>query len=84
MNYIEKVDTGDFKQIDSVWCLPRFVTTQTKFHIIYDGAVQFHGTSINYHILPGPDFLTSLFNVLSQLGLGKYAITADLIFLLNS
>ena len=78
MNYIENVDTNDFEQTGSVWYLPHFMTAQAKFIVVYDGAAQFHGTSINDHILPVPDLLTSLFNMLSRFHLGKYAITADL------
>ena len=46
---------------DGMWYLPHFSTSQVKFHIVYDGAAQFIGTSLNDHILPGPDMLTSFF-----------------------
>ena len=46
--------------------------------MVYDRATEYLGTSINDHILPWPDLLNSLINVLSQFHLGEYAITADL------
>ena len=64
--------------MNGVWYLPHFATSQAKFRVVYYGAAQYLGTSINDHILPGSDLLTSLFNVLSRFHLGEYAITVDL------
>ena len=64
--------------MDGVWYLPHFATSQVKFHGVYDVATQYLGTSINDHILPGPDLLNSLVNVLSRFRLGEYTITAFL------
>ena len=78
MQYIEKVKQNDPGVVGGTWYLPHFATSQAKLRVVYDGAKKFQGTLINDHILPGPDLLQSLFNVITYFRLGEHAITADL------
>ena len=72
------MDINDYEQAGGMWYLPHFTTAQAKFHVVYDDAALFNGTLINDYILPGPDMLTSFFNVLSWSHVDEYAITTDL------
>ncbi|XP_069990659.1 uncharacterized protein [Penaeus vannamei] len=52
--------------------------TKLKVHVIYDLKAKFSGTSLNDHLLQGPDLTNPLIGVLMRFRHGHYAVTADI------
>ena len=76
--YIERVPSDDPLIPGKVWFSPHFSTRQDKFRVVYDGSAEFHNRSINAEILPDPDLLVLLFDIITRFRMGKYVIIAVL------
>ena len=50
----------------------------SKIRIVWDASAKFKGTSLNDHLLKGPDLLNSLVSVLSKFRRGRIAVMADI------
>ena len=81
--FAELIDEGWIVPIDermpdeSVWYLPFFVTHSDKPRVVYDGAAEMNGLSLNSAVLAGENLLNNLVQVLTRFRLGKYACIAD-------
>ena len=78
---LEKIDASDTS--DGVWYLPHFPVlrpdkTTTKTRIVFDGAAQFAGTSLNDKILPGPKLQQDLVSVLLRFRRYPVALVCDI------
>ena len=64
------------------WYLPIFTVCNPnkpgKVRVVWDGAAEFHGVSLNSQLLVGPDLNAALVNVLMRFRLGKVAISGDI------
>ena len=49
-----------------------------KIRIVFDASSNFKGTSLNKRLLPGPNLLNNLVNVLSRFRRGKVAVISDI------
>ena len=63
---------------DHAWYLPFFVTNTAKPRVVYDGAAELKGMSINQAVLAGENLLNGLVDVLIRFRLGRYACVADI------
>ncbi|ROT78831.1 hypothetical protein C7M84_002458 [Penaeus vannamei] len=52
--------------------------TKLKVRVVYDLKAKFNGTSLNDHLLQGPDLTNPLIGVLMRFRHGHYAVTADI------
>ena len=50
----------------------------SKIRIVWDATAKFKGTSLNDHLLKGPDLLNSLVSVLSKFRRGRIAVMGDI------
>ena len=53
------------------------VNKLNKLRIAFDAAAKFSNTSLNQHLLKGPDLLNSLIGILPKFREGQYAIIDD-------
>ena len=59
---------------DHAWYLPFFVTNTAKPRVVYDGAAELKGMSINQAVLAGENLLNGLVDVLIRFRLGRYML----------
>ena len=60
------------------WHIYHFCTKQTKPRIVYDAKAQFGGYSLNSCLLPGPNTMNSLTDILMRFRLGQVAFACDI------
>nr|XP_027237819.1 uncharacterized protein LOC113828948 [Penaeus vannamei] len=64
-----------------IWYMPHHAVrhpTKLKVRVVYDLKAKFNGTSLNDHLLQGPDLTNPLIGVLMRFRHGHYAVTADI------
>ena len=65
-----------------IWYLPHHPVTHPqkpeKVRIVFDCAAKYHNTSLNDHLLQGPDFTNSLVGVLLRFRQERVAVMADI------
>ncbi|XP_036329696.1 uncharacterized protein LOC118741829 [Rhagoletis pomonella] len=65
-----------------IWYLPIFIAKNpnkpNKVRLVWDAAAKSHGTSLNDHLLTGPDLLQPLIEILLRFRVGEVAICADI------
>jgi len=59
------------------WYVPHHATSG-KFRVVFDCAAKFKGTSLNEHLLQGPDQTSNLMGVLLRFRSGPVAVMADI------
>lgn len=78
--YAERAPT--VKKTDRTWYLPHFPVINAmkpdKVRVVHDAAAKTTGTSLNDHLLTGPDLLRSLIGVLMRFRQHRFAVTADI------
>ncbi|XP_062556741.1 uncharacterized protein LOC134221566 [Armigeres subalbatus] len=81
--YIRKLSEEEVQQQSTdIWFLPVFPVTNInkpgKVRIVWDGAAEVHGVSLNSVLLKGPDLLCSLLGILLRFRLHPVAVTGDI------
>lgn len=81
--YIKKLTHEETKIIDhKTWYLPHFGVINSnkpnKIRIVFDAASKSHGVSLNDCLLTGPDLYNSLFSILLNFRIKRWAFTADI------
>ncbi|XP_043196264.1 uncharacterized protein LOC122367319 [Amphibalanus amphitrite] len=79
--YARKLDDEELLvQHDRTWYLPHHAVTSKpgKFRVVFDAASSYGGSSLNGHLLSGPDLLRSLPGVLLRFRLGSVGLCADI------
>ncbi|XP_069969533.1 uncharacterized protein [Penaeus vannamei] len=80
--YAEIVPPSRLERNDGrIWCMPHHAVrhpTKLKVRVVYDLKAKFNGTSLNDHLLQGPDLTNPLIGVLMRFRHGHYAVTADI------
>lgn len=70
------------KDSPKCWYLPHYPVTNPhkpgKVRIVFDAAAEFEGTSLNKHLLQGPDVTNSLTGVLLRFRQGAIGMAADI------
>ncbi len=66
----------------AVWYLPHHSITHPKkpdkVRVVFDCAARFHGTSLNYSVIQGPDLTNSFIGVLMRFRQEPVAVMADI------
>lgn len=79
--YIQEVGPVQVSH-ERLWYLPIFSVTNAnkpeKVRIVWDGAAEWRGTSLNSCLLTGPDLNASLVHILLRFRLGKVGISGDI------
>ncbi|XP_067944858.1 uncharacterized protein [Watersipora subatra] len=63
------------------WYLPHFAVKhpqKQKLRVVFDCKAVYKGTSLNDHLLPGPDLMNSLFGILCRFRREQVAISCDI------
>ncbi|XP_069979453.1 uncharacterized protein [Penaeus vannamei] len=80
--YAEIVPPSGLERNDGrIWYMPHHAVrhpTKLKVRVVYDLKAKFNGTSLNDHLLQGPDLTNPLIGVLMRFRHGHYAVTADI------
>nr|CAK6928249.1 unnamed protein product [Fasciola hepatica] len=81
LGYVEKVPVNtDSKR--GIWYLPHHPVVNpekpNKLRVVFDCAAKFQGKSLNDRLLQGPDWTTTLIDVLCRFRVGKVALSADI------
>ena len=67
---------------DSTWYLPHHGVYHPckpgKIRVVFDCSAEFHGTSLNKELLPGPDLTSQLVGVLTRFRTEEVAFMADI------
>ena len=70
------------KEPKNTWYLPHHAVTNPnkpgKIHVVFDAAAPYKGTSLNDHLVTGPDLLNSLVGVIMRFRLHAVAMIADI------
>lgn len=82
-DYIKKLSKEEAEmKNDRLWYLPHFgvfnPNKPNKLRIVFDAASKSNGISLNDCLLTGPDLYNSLYNILLNFRIKKYAFTADI------
>ena len=82
LGYAKTVQSSEARRRDS-FVIPSFIVsrtdkTSTQYRLVINAAREFSGRSINDFILPTPDVMNDLCNVLLQFRVGRYTYTADI------
>ena len=75
--HAHKVPHGSLAPWLKTWYVPHHAT-HGKFRIVFDCAAKFKGTSLNDHLLQGPDHTSNLIGVLLRFRSRSIAVTADI------
>ena len=75
--HARKVSHGSLAPGLKTWYVPHH-TTRGKFRIVFDCAAKFKGTSLNNHLLQGPDHTSNLIGVLLRFRSRFVAVIADI------
>ena len=82
----EVLNRGDAEEVSSLaqegakWYIPHhgvYHPKKNKIRVVFDCSARFKGTSLNNHLLSGPDLTNSLTGVLCRFRRYPYAITCD-------
>ena len=81
--YAYKLSNEEANQVnDKVFYLPHFgvhnPNKPNKMRIVFDAAAKCHGSSLNDHLLTGPDLFNSLPGILFKFRQQKVAVCADI------
>lgn len=81
--YARKLTPQETSQVsDRTYYLPHHAVINPKkpekLRVVFDAAAVHEGTSLNHHLLTGPDLLNSLVGVLMRFRCGTVAISADI------
>jgi len=82
-NHVEQVPVSETipTDVNRAWWIPVFHVTHPKkgkVRIVFDSAAKYHGTSLNDHLLPGPDVINRLKSVLIGFRNGYVGFSADI------
>ena len=83
LGHVEMVPSEEQKPIrpDHAWWIPVFPVThpkKNKVRIVFDSSARYHGTSLNEKLLPGPDVMNRLNDVLLGFRNGSIGFSADI------
>ncbi|XP_070182296.1 uncharacterized protein [Littorina saxatilis] len=77
----EKVPQEELHSAGSKWYIPHHGVYHpekpNKVRVVFDCSARYHGTSLNDHLLQGPDLINPLVGVLSRFRKGSIAFTCD-------
>ncbi|XP_077976283.1 uncharacterized protein LOC120332657 [Styela clava] len=79
--YAEKVTKCNLKKCNQIWYIPHFCVVhpqKLKPRVVFDGACQYRGYSLNESLLSGPDLASSLTGVLMRFRQERIALVADI------
>ena len=79
--YAEPVPEDTSHNAGNMWYIPHhgvYHPTKKKLRVVYDCAAEYHGTSLNKHLLQGPDMTNSLLGVLLRFRQQPVALVADI------
>ena len=83
LGHVEMVPSEEQKPIrpDHAWWIPVFPVTHPKKNkviIVFNSSAKYHGTSLNEKLLPGPDVMNRLNDVLLGFRNGSIGFSADI------
>ena len=83
LGHVEMIPSEEQKPIrpNHAWWIPVFPVThpkKNKVRIVFDSSAKYHGTSLNEKLLPGPDVMNILNDVLLGFRNGSIGFSADI------
>ena len=66
------------RNLNPIYYIPHFNSTQVKFRVVYDAARNSHGLSHNQLLARGPIFMQSLKSILIHFGEKRYGLASDI------
>ena len=78
--YIQLLSLEDrsFGYVIPSFMVVRLDKTSTKYRIVINGAFESKGGSINQYLLPGPNLMSNIFDVLTRFRGHRYVLTSDI------
>ena len=79
--HAEPVDSKNSVQHGEMWYIPHFAVThpkKKKTRVVFDCSAKYKNTSLNEHLLQGPDMMNSLVGILCRFRKEEIAISCDI------